>query len=159
MFFCMFRLSADFTNKLESRLNVRFVVCSVQWASIRLAACLKLEGFTCCLFQFARQFYTAQWYRDCTMEAEKAAKKLADEGAKKPAPTTNTKQRRRRIDSDDDDDDNEEDDSDEGKGSSQKATTELDAVKEIQHKAEQRKAFLMQLMSTRVRHVANFKYD
>lgn len=109
-------------------------------------------------FQFARQFYTAQWYRDCTMEAEKAAKKLADEGGKKPVSASNSKQRRRRIDSDDDDDDDEDNESDEGKGSSRKATTELDAVKDIQHKAELRKAFLMQLMSTRVRPVTNFKY-
>lgn len=26
------------------------------------------------LFQFARQFYIGQWYRDCTMEVEKATK-------------------------------------------------------------------------------------
>lgn len=93
------------------------------------------------------------------MEAEKAAKKLADEGAKKPTPPSGNKHRRRRIDSDDEDDDNDDDnDSDEGKGSSRKATTELDAVKEIQCKAEQRKAYLMQLMSTRIRPMANFKY-
>jgi hypothetical protein len=93
------------------------------------------------------------------MEAEKAAKKIAEEGTKKPKHVSNSKQRRRRIDSDDEDDDNDEDnDSDEGKGSSRKATAELDAVKDIQHKAELRKTFLMQLMYTRIRPVTNFKY-
>ena len=124
--------------------------------------------------QFARQFYTAQWYRDSTMEAEKATKKLTENAAKKPpsaprvASRVNAKRSRRKADDDDDDDDedddaDDDDDDDESKDDdekelSRKAETELDAVKEIQQKAERRKAFLMHLISTRFQRVSNFKW-
>ena len=88
------------------------------------------------------------------MEAEKAAKKLGDEAPKKPPVVKNKQKQQRQIDSDEDDE-TEDDNSDNDKTLAQNATAELDAVKEIQCKAEQRKAFLMQLMSNRV--CANFK--
>ena len=31
---------------------------------------------TPCVLQFSRQFYIAQWYRDCSVEAEKLNRKL-----------------------------------------------------------------------------------
>lgn len=98
-------------------------------------------------FQFARQFYIAQWYRDCTMEVEKASKKLAEE--KK----TEQKRRRKRVESDEDDDDDES----EKAGSGKTAMTELEMVKLIQAKVEVRKGFLLNQVATKVGNFATFK--
>ena len=110
--------------------------------------------------QFVRQFYIAQWYRDCTMEAEKAAKKLSDDSSLRKAAET-LAQKQQQINggdkSDDDDDDEDEYDSQQ-KAALKKAAAELDSVKELQRKAERRKTFLMQLIAMRIGSSVRIKY-
>jgi len=130
-------------------------VCSVQ---------IKCMLYVCVAVKFVRQFYIAQWYRDCTMEAEKAAKKLSDDSSLRKAAETLEKRQQQQNGSEksDDDDDDDEDDADEyssqNKAALKKAAAELDSIKELQRKAERRKTFLMQLIAARVGSGARIKY-
>jgi len=109
-----------------------------------------IETFCVCV-QFVRQFYIAQWYRDCTMEAEKAAKKISDDGnLRKAAETLAKKEQHNTSKQSEDEDDDNDDYSLQNKAALKKAVAELDSVKELQRKAERRKTFLMQLIATRV---------
>lgn len=111
-----------------------------------------LVGLLCCLFrcslasvfQFARQFYVAQWYHDCTIEVDKAAKKLAE--AKKG----DQKRRKKKPDSEDDDDGPE-------RLMANAATTEMETMKMIQGKVEMRKAFLLGQVLSKARNFATFR--
>ena len=105
-------------------------------------------------FQFARQFYIAQWYRDGTMEVEKAAKKLTEEKKKE---SKKGKKKRRRHDSEDEEGDGEPEDEDEDGGKGKSVTAEFDAVKEIQTRVELRKSFLMDQIGVKVGAFATFK--
>lgn len=97
------------------------------------------------VFQFARQFYVAQWYHDCTIEVDKAAKKLAE--AKKG----DQKRRRKRPDSEDEDDDGQE------RLTANAATTEMETMKVIQGRVETRKAFLLGQVLSKARNFATFR--
>jgi hypothetical protein len=90
------------------------------------------------------------------MEAEKAAKRLAEEGKKQQS--IGAAKNKRVVDSDDDDDIVDLGDDDDGiKSSSRKVAKELDIIKDIQNKVDLKKAYLMQLTATRVRNTTNFK--
>ena len=94
------------------------------------------------------------------MEAEKAAKKLSDDGSLRKAAETLAKQQQVNgtEKSDDDEDDDDDEFRSENKAALKKATAELDSVQELQRKAERRKTFLMQLIAMRIGSAPRIKY-
>jgi len=94
------------------------------------------------------------------MEAEKAAKKISDDSSlRKAAETLARRQEVNESDkSEDDDDDDDDDDSPPSRAALKKAAVELEAVKELQRKAERRKTFLMQLIAARIGSAPRIKY-
>jgi len=90
------------------------------------------------------------------MEAEKAARKISDDSSLRKAAETLAKKQQQNGSDDDDDDDDEY--SSQNKAALKKATAEVDSLKELQRKAERRKAFLMQLIATRLGSVPRIKY-
>jgi len=122
---------------------------------------LQNDGLDDVCVQFVRQFYIAQWYRDCTMEAEKAAKKISDDSSLRKAAETLAKKQEVNASEKSDDDDDEDDDDDDAslsKAALKKAAIELETVKELQRKAERRKTFLMQLIVARIGAGTRIKY-
>jgi len=117
------------------------------------------DGLVAVCVQFVRQFYIAQWYRDCTMEAEKAAKKISDDSSlRKAAEMLAKKQQVNGNEKSDDEDDDDDDDGSPTRAALKKAAVELEAVKELQRKAETRKTFLMQLIAARIGAGTRIKY-
>ena len=123
---------------------------------------LQNDGLDDVCVQFVRQFYIAQWYRDCTMEAEKAAKKISEDSSLRKAAETLAKKQEvngsEKSDDDDEEDDDDDDDASLNKAALKKAAVELETVKELQRKAERRKTFLMQLIVARIGAGTRIKY-
>jgi len=94
------------------------------------------------------------------MEAEKAAKKLAEDSSLQKAAETLAKNQQLNGSEKSDDDDEDDDDEyiSENKAALKKAAAELDLVKELQRKAERRKTSLMQLIAARIAAGARIKY-
>lgn len=92
--------------------------------------------------QFARRFYIGQWYRDATLESERAVKQQQQE-----------KQKPKKAAEEDDDDDDEEG----AEKPVDKSADELERLQEVQQGAEKRKTFLIEHMKTKIGAFANFK--
>ena len=108
------------------------------------------DMYKLCLFQFARQFYIAQWYRDCNVEVEKLSNSTP---TKSPRAAAHKKKKRHRRD--DSEEEAEEEDEDEEEDDN--VTSEVDKAKEVQQMAEVRKAFLLTQIQTRIGMFASFK--
>jgi len=94
------------------------------------------------------------------MEAEKAAKKMSDDSSLRKAAETLAK-KAQQVNGGSDEEDDDDDDDDDGslnKAALKKAAAELEAVKELQRKAEMRKTFLMQLIAARIGTGTRIKY-
>jgi len=96
------------------------------------------------------------------MEAEKAAKKISEDSSLRKAAETLAKKQEvnggEKSEDEDDDDDDDDDDSSLSRAALKKAAVELEAVKELQRKAERRKTFLMQLIAARIGACPRIKY-
>ena len=99
------------------------------------------------------------------MEAEKASKKISDDSTLRKAAETlakkqqvNGNEKSDKEDEDDDDDDYDDDDVSLSKAALKKAAAELEAVRELQRKAERRKTFLMQLIAAHIGASTRIKY-
>jgi len=95
------------------------------------------------------------------MEVEKAAKKLSEDSSlRKAAETLAKKQQQQQNGSENSDDDDDDDDecSSQNKAALKKAAAELDAIKELQQKAERRKTFLMQLIAAHIGAAGRLKW-
>jgi len=100
--------------------------------------------------QFARQFYIAQWYRDCSVEVEKMQNRTPPKSSK--AATVAQKKRRQRDEEDSDEEEDSDDNEDEDV-----VTNEVEKAKEMQQMAEVRKAFLLTQIGTKIGYFATFK--
>ena len=134
------------------------------WQQLNVHFCEEIKTF---LLQFSRQFYIGQWYRDCSMEVEKASKKL--EGT--PVPKVkdkkkNDKARRRssrRGKQDDSESEEEvveieeEEEDEKAQEQNEQLLQEIEKTKETQQKAEIRKSHLMEQINSKVGLFANFK--
>jgi len=92
------------------------------------------------------------------MEAEKAAKKMSDDSSLRKAAETLAKKAQQVNGGSDEEDDDDDDDGSLNKAALKKAAAELEAVKELQRKAEMRKTFLMQLIAARIGTGTRIKY-
>ena len=86
------------------------------------------------------------------MEIEKTSKRLAEEKKNEKK-----NEKRRRAEAEDDDDDDEDDEEKEDKAA-KKVEEELELLKTMQQRVEQRKMFLMEQISVKVGAFSNFKW-
>ncbi|KAI0209445.1 Nipped-B-like protein [Lamellibrachia satsuma] len=96
--------------------------------------------------EFARQFYIAQWYRDCSVEVEKMVNRTPPKSSKAAAAAQKRRQR---------DEDSDEEDSNDGEDND--ILDEVEKAQQVQQIAEVRKAFLLTQISTRIGTFASFK--